>query len=98
MLVGHVKFAPVWCFGLLKQKLRKTKIGCFDHLAEAVEDSTGPDVPQLAGREDGTPYVTTYDWTVYLALHFRRILHIKNLHYFNINSDSPVGLRILSGH
>ena len=89
MLVGHTKFTPDWCFGLLKQKLRRAKIGCLDDLAEAVEYSAAPNVPQLAGREDGTQYVTTYDWTAYLAPHFRRISHIKKLHHFTISSDSP---------
>ena len=25
--VGHTKFAPDWCFGLLKQRFLRTKIG-----------------------------------------------------------------------
>ena len=25
MMVGHTKFAPDWCFGLLKQRFRRTK-------------------------------------------------------------------------
>ena len=27
MLVGHTKFAPDWCFGLVKQRFRRTRVG-----------------------------------------------------------------------
>ena len=32
MLVGHTKFAPDWCFGLLKQKYHRTPVGCLADL------------------------------------------------------------------
>ena len=28
LVVGHTKFAPDWCFGLLKRKFRREKVGC----------------------------------------------------------------------
>ena len=30
IVVGHTKFAPDWCFGLLKQCFRRTHVGCLD--------------------------------------------------------------------
>ncbi len=39
MLLGHTKFSPDWCFGLLKQKFRKTKIDCFDDLVKVLDTS-----------------------------------------------------------
>ena len=32
LIVGHTKFAPDWCFGLLKQAYRRTKVGCLDDI------------------------------------------------------------------
>ena len=39
MIVGHTKFAPDWCFGLLKQKFRKSNVGCLDDLLRVVNNS-----------------------------------------------------------
>ena len=39
LLVRHTKFAPDWCFGLVKQKTRKTFISSLFDIARAVEDS-----------------------------------------------------------
>lgn len=77
MLACHTKFSPDWCFGLVKQKLRKTKIGSLADIATSVEQSATPNVAQLAGTEDGTPIVTTYNWSGYLGQHFKRIPGIK---------------------
>ena len=89
MLAGHTKFSPDWCFGLVKQKLRKTRIGSLAEIAAAVEESATPNLAQLAGAEDGTPIVTTYDWSGYLGPHFKKIPGIKKLHHFNVSYDSP---------
>ena len=39
MIVGHTKFSPDWCFGLLKQKLRRTAVNCLADLVDVVEKS-----------------------------------------------------------
>ena len=31
--VGHTKFSPDWCFGLIKQRFRKTDVGCLEDIA-----------------------------------------------------------------
>ena len=59
---GHTKFAPDWCFGLLKQKFRKTKVGCLDDIVKVVNDSSVVNHAQLVGKEDGTIIVPQYDW------------------------------------
>jgi hypothetical protein len=38
-LVGHTKFTPDWCFGLLKQKFGRTKVGCLQDIGRVVNDS-----------------------------------------------------------
>ena len=54
LLVGHTKFAPDWCFGLLKQKFRKTLVGCLEDLVRVVDQSACKNSATLVGREDGT--------------------------------------------
>ena len=34
--VGHTKFSPDWCFGLMKRQYRKTNIGCLNDIVAAV--------------------------------------------------------------
>ena len=43
--VGHTKFAPDWCFGLMKQCFRRTKIGDLDDIANCVSLSSAVNVP-----------------------------------------------------
>ena len=65
MLVGHTKFAPDWCFGLFKQKFRKSKVGCLCDIAKVVNTSSEVNHAELVGREDGTVLVHQYDWAEY---------------------------------
>ena len=37
MLAGHTKFAPDWCFGLIKPRLRRTRVSCMSDIAELVD-------------------------------------------------------------
>ena len=62
LVVGHTKFASDWCFSLLKQKFRKTLVGCQEGLLCEVNQSTTTNVSQLVGKEDGTTIVQQYDW------------------------------------
>ena len=66
LLVGHTKFAPDWCFGLLKQKFRKTLVGCLEDLARVVDQSAHTNHAQLVVMEDGTVLVVGWcsavDW------------------------------------
>ena len=62
LLAGHTKFSPDWCFGLAKQKLRRSNIGCLDDLANAITNSAAPNITELVGLEDGTVLVPFYDW------------------------------------
>ena len=48
LLVGHTKFAPDWCFGLIKQKYRKTVVGCLDDIKEVVDNYA-----KLVGSQEG---------------------------------------------
>ena len=82
--VGHTKFARDWCFGLMKQCFRRTKIGDLDDIANCVSLSSAVNVPQLIGSLDGTVFVPTYNWSkffddTWLRLHTKGI---SRLHRF----------------
>ena len=89
LVVGHTKFSPDWCFGLLKQKYRKTDIGSLDALAQCVETSATCNHSQLVGTSDGSLIVPTFEWTSYFAVHFRRIVGIKKYQHFHFDSSLP---------
>ena len=94
LMVGHTKFAPDCCFGVLKRRFRRERVNCLDDLAAVVEASSTSNTVQLVGQEDGTSYVNIYDWTSFLAPHFKRIPGMKQYHHFEISSDMPGVLKL----
>ena len=89
MLVGHTKFAPDWCFGLLKQRFRRTFVSSLQDLVDVVDRSADVNVPELVGTQDGAVLVPTYDWVSFLGEHFRRVPQMKSQHHFHFSSTSP---------
>ena len=89
LVVGHTKFVPDWCFGLLKQKYRRTKIGSLTGLAAVVNTSAMCNHSQLVTAEDGTTVVRTYDWTSFFVTWFRKITGIKKIRHFSFDSKCP---------
>ena len=91
MVVGHTKFAPDWCFGLLKRTLRRTKIGCLDDIVMACEKSAKVNFSQLVGTQEGEVIVPTYDWQSFLGCYFRRdpFSGLKKLHHLRFHSEHP---------
>ena len=89
MMVGHTKFAPDWCIGLLKQKFRRTKVGCLNDIVKVVEESAAVNFAQLVGNEDGTIIVPQFNWAVYFAPFFKKTAFtgIKSLHHLVFSSE-----------
>ena len=87
-LVDHTKFAPDWCFGLVKQKFL---VGCLDDLACVVNQSAKANHAQLVGREDGTTIAPQFDWAEFFQPHFRRGAFdgIKSWHHLRFSSAAP---------
>ena len=83
LIAGHTKFAPDWCFGLLKKKYKVTPVASLDDIVEMCKDSShqGVNVPQLVGTEDGDVKVPTYDWQKFLGNYFKPLKGIKSLHH-----------------
>ena len=86
MLVGHTKFSPDWCFGLFKQRYRRTFVSCLQDVADVVNSSADVNVAQLVGTQSGEPVVPMYDWATFLGIHFRHVLHLKSYHHFTFSS------------
>ena len=84
MVVGHTKFAPDWCFGLLKQKYRRTPVSSLNEMVGVVSESTpsGINIPQLVGDEAGNVFIDQYDWQEFLGPYFKPLIGIKSLQHF----------------
>ena len=80
---------PDSCFGLLKQKTRRTHIECLDDILCAVDKSACVNHTCLVGTQDGEVLVPTYDWVSYFATYFKKIPQIKSYHSFKIDVDAP---------
>ena len=89
MIPGHTKFSPDWCFGLLKKKYRRTKVGGLTDLVGVVNESATINVAQPTGTEDGRVVVPTYDWQQYFATFCSKVKGIKKLHHLRFDSSSP---------
>lgn len=89
LIAGHTKFSPDWCFGLLKQKTRKTFISSLFDIARAVEESASVNTAELVGLHNGTVRVPTYDWTTYLSQFFKKLPRLKGYHHFRFLKDHP---------
>ena len=88
MMVGHTKFAPDWCFGLVKRRFRREKVNCVDDFARVVEASAEANVAELVGREDSAIYIPMCSWSTFLAPHFRRVPQLK-YHHITISCEDP---------
>ena len=91
LVAGHTKFSPNWCFGLMKQRLRRTLILSLFDILEANDKSTlsGVNCGKLVGLHDGSVLIKTYDWANYLAPYFKKLNGISTHHHFRFNKHDP---------
>ena len=84
LITGHTKFAPDWCFGLVKQLFRKTRVCSLSELAQVVQDSTVTkmNVPQLVMNEKQEILVDHYNWQTFLEPYMQALHGIKKFHHF----------------
>ena len=86
MLAGHTKFAPDWCFGLFKQRYRRTFVSSLDDVVDVVNTSVDVNVAQLLGTQSGEPVVPVYNC---LGVQFRSIPHLKQYQHFIFSATHP---------
>jgi len=92
LIAGHTKFSPDWCFGLIKQRFRKTAVATLDDLSNCVQSSSAAskiNISQIVGPENGPAIVPVYDWQQFLSPIFRPLPGIKSHHHFTVSSDHP---------
>ena len=89
MLVGHTKFSPNWCFGLLKQRYRRTFVSSLQDLVDVVNTSADVNTAQLVGTQDGEVVVLMYDWAGFLQQYIRKVPRMKSYHHFTFSSAKP---------
>ena len=89
MVVGHTKFAPDWCFGLIKQRYRRTNVSCLDDIMRVVDSSAHVNEVQLVGTQEGDIIVPTYDWAGLFTTHLRKLKKIKSLRHLRFDSATP---------
>ena len=87
LTVGHTKFSPDWCFGLLKQRFCRTKVDCLDDIVRVVETSAAINHTQLVGTQSGETVVPTFNWAEFLSSLLKRVPHIKRLQHFQFTSE-----------
>ncbi len=98
LVVGHTKFSPDWCFGLVKCLYRRTKIGSLKDIAQVVSGSAECNFPQLVADENGLVIVPRLDWTSFFAPRMKKCIGIKKYHHFHFDSEQPgvIGVQLQS--
>ena len=66
-----------------------SKVGSLQTIAEDVNRSAECNHTELVSREDWSTIVHTYDWTHLFAPRMKKIIGVKKLHHFRIDSASP---------
>ena len=89
MVVSHTKLTSDSCFGLIKQRYRRTNIECLSDIVNVVNMSGYINHARLVRMQEGQVLIPTYDWQTYLSPHFKKIQHIKNFHQFKFSSEHP---------
>lgn len=89
LLPGHMKIAPDWCFGLVKQKTRHTFISSLFDIARALEESAVVHTAELVRLHNRTVRVPTYDWVTCLQQFFKKLPQIKSYYHFRFDRNFP---------
>ena len=99
MVVGHTKFAPDGCFGLVKRAFRKTGVSSLSDMEHVIRSSSDVNECQLVGSQTGDVIVPVRDWADFLSPKFRRLTGIKKYHHFHFSTSFPgvVKLQLHSG-
>ncbi|ELT93651.1 hypothetical protein CAPTEDRAFT_198796 [Capitella teleta] len=62
LVAGLTNFAPVWCFGLVKQTFRRNAVSSLKCMEQVVEGSAVCNTAKLVGSESGETYVLVKNW------------------------------------
>ena len=85
MVAGHTRCLVDGCFGLLKQKFRRSDIFNLQQLEDAVNSSAACNVAQLLAGSG----MSWREWDAHLLGHFKPIKGIRKLHHFEFSAQQP---------
>ena len=89
MIVGHTKFAPGGCFGLVKQAFKRHAVSSLEEFETVVNESACMNQAQLIGKEDGSSFVQVGEWQQHLSPFLRPFPGIKKFQHFRFDSEYP---------
>ena len=89
LLVGQTKFAPDWCFGVLKQKYKKTLISYLADTVDVINSSADINTPQLVGTQNEEVLVPTYSCNSFLGGHHCKVSTITSYHHYTFSIANP---------
>ncbi|GFN93895.1 hypothetical protein PoB_002040100 [Plakobranchus ocellatus] len=89
LIAGHTKFSPDGGFGLIKRKLKVTRVDCLQDIANVVHESARMNEAVLVGTENGSSQIPTYDWATFLSQFFSKVKGIKTFQHFIVDKCKP---------
>ena len=98
MVAGHTKFAPDWCFGLLKRKMRRTLLSSQAYIEAAnkdssieaaCKDSSVCNRVQCVGTQDGQVVVPFHDWATFFCYPYKPSVGLLSFQSFAVSSEAP---------
>ena len=90
MVVGHTRCLVDGCFGLIKQKYRRSDCDTLVQLQSVVEDSASVNSAQLYQTpRSSRPAFQWYDWVPFLDQRFKAVHGIRSLQHFRFSKNAP---------
>ena len=89
MVAGHTKFAPDWCFGLLKSKMRRAVLSSQADIEAACKASAVCNLVQCVGMQDGQVIVPCYDWATFFRDSGSLQSVCMSFHNFAVSAAAP---------
>ena len=90
MVVGHTRCLVDGCFGLIKQKCRKSDCDTLVQLQIVVEDAASVNCAQLYQVPGSSqPAFQWYEWVSFLNKRFKALSGIRSFQHFRFSRSSP---------
>jgi len=90
MIAGHTRCLVDGCFGLIKQKYRRSDCDTLEQLQKVVDDSATVNVAQLYQEPTSSrSSFKWHDWVSFLDERFEPIAGIRSLQHFRFSSKFP---------
>ncbi len=88
-MVGHTKFAPNHCFGLIKRLYRRTKVSSLLDIAQMINKYGVCNMSQLVDDENGATIVPVMNSSEFFSPHYKKVSGITKYHHIIFESSQP---------